>query len=215
MHDHLVIMTGHPDATSSLPRLVPVLSDSVADRLQRQLIEHSVAVGRAWRATRPDHTLSISCQGATVGQFREWLGDDLDFEADSGGSPGARMAVASVRAFTRGADRVVIMGVQCPDLDPVQIDRAFYSLEHIDCVIGPGHAGRYYLIGMVAPTPSIFAGIPWGTGAVVARTLAAVREKDLRLGMLPKLPMVHGPGDLVHAAHLVSVPVDLDPSNPI
>ncbi|MEZ4388198.1 MAG: glycosyltransferase [Candidatus Krumholzibacteriia bacterium] len=207
MVDHLVLMSGHPSAATSLPRLVPVLGDAGAARLQRRLLEHAAQVARAWRDTRPQRQVTVACQGAAAGEFRSWLGDDLDYEGDSGGSPGARMAVASVRAFSRGADRVVLMGVKCPDLDTVHLESAFFALDHMDCVIGPGHAGRYYLIGLVAPASAVFAGIPWGTGAVLGRTLAAAREQELRIGLLPTLPMLHGPGDLIHGAHLISEPV--------
>ncbi len=204
MVDHLVLMSGHPAASTSLPRLVPVLGDDGAARLQRRLLERSAQLARTWRDARPHRRVTVACQGATAGEFRSWLGDDLDYEGDSGGSAGARMAVASVRAFTRGADRVVLMGVKCPDLDVIHLESAFFALDQVDCVIGPGHAGRYYLIALVAPAPGMFAGIPWGTGAVMARTLAAARQHDLRVGTLAVLPMLHGPGDLVHAAHLIA-----------
>jgi hypothetical protein len=209
MTDHLVLMSGHPQASGSLPRLVPVLGDRGTARLQRRLLEHVTDTARRWRDSGPDRRVTVACQGASAGEFREWLGPDLDYEGDSGGSPGARRAVASVRAFTRGADRVVLAGVQCPTLDHVLLDTAFFALDHVDCVVGPGHAGRYYLVGLVAPAPYLFAGLPWGTGAVLARTLSAARDHHLRVGRLQTLPMVHGPGDLVHAAHLIAEPVDL------
>lgn len=207
MIDHLVLMSGHPHAGTTLPRLVSVLGDAGTANLQRRLLEHTARVARRWRGEHEDRRITVSCHGATAAEFRDWLGDDLDYEGDSGGSPGARMAVASVRAFTRGADRVLLIGAQCPGLTPVQIARALFALDHVDCVVGPGHAGRYYLLGLVSPTPGVFAGIPWGTGAVMARTLAAARQNDLRVGLLPSLPMVHGPGDLIHAAHLIAEPV--------
>lgn len=209
MTDHLVLMSGHPQASGSLPRLVPVLGDRGTARLQRRLLEHLADTARRWRDSGPDRRVTVACQGASAGEFREWLGPDLDYAGDSGGSPGARRAVASVRAFTRGADRVVLAGVQCPAVDNVLLDTAFFALDHVDCVVGPGHAGRYYLVGLVAPAPYLFAGLPWGTGAVLARTLSAARDHHLRVGRLPTLPMVHGPGDLVHAAHLITEPVDL------
>jgi len=207
MIDHLVLMSDHPAAGNSLPRLVSVLGDDGAARLQRSLLERAVRTARRWRDGGEDRRVTVSCRGASAREFRDWLGDDLEYDGDSGGSPGARMAVASVRAFTRGADRVLLAGVQCPDLTSAQLSRALFALQHVDCVLGPGHAGRYYLIGLVAPAPAVFAGIPWGTGAVLSRTLAAARHGDLRVGLLPTLPMVHGPGDLVHAAHLIAEPV--------
>ena len=203
MADHLILMAQYPRTGESQARLVPALGADGAARLQRRLTEHTAAVARRWRARQEGRQVSISCEGATRGEFRHWLGDDLHYIPRSGGSLGARMAVASVRAFARGADRVLLVTVDCPDLDELQIDRAGFALDHADCVLGPTEPGGYYLLGLVAPTPALFAGIPWGTGAVLGRTMAAASRERLRVGLLPALPVVRGPGDLIHAAPLL------------
>ena len=203
MPDHLILMTRYPRFGHSKSHFIPALGAKGAARLERRLIEHTAHNARAWRSLKHDHRLVVSCDGATVSEYADWLGADLDYESQCGGSRGARMAVASVRAFARGADRVIMAGTDCPDLDEVHLSRAFYGLEHADCVIGPGRNGSYYLIGLAAPTPALFAGIPWGTGAVLARTLAAVHKERLRAGLLPTLPTLAGPGDLIHAAPLM------------
>ncbi len=210
MSDHLILMTRYPRAGQSKSRFIPALGADGASRLQRKLTEHVVGVAREWRDASPGRRVQISCDRASVDEYREWLGRELDFGAESGGSLGARMAVASVRAFARGADRVVLVGTDCPDLDVGQINRGFYGLEHADCVIGPTTGGSYYLVGLVTPTPALFAGIPWGTGAVLARTLHIARQENLRVGVLPQLSVMRGPGDLIHAAPLLEVrPADV------
>jgi glycosyltransferase A (GT-A) superfamily protein (DUF2064 family) len=208
--EHLVLMCDHPRVRNGLSRLVPALGEDGVARLQTRLLEQAATTARRWSARRPERFVTVFCQGGAPTEFRSLLGDDLIYEPDSGGSEGARLAVAAVRAFTRGADRVVLAGVHCPDLSELELERACFALEHIDCVIGPGHAGRYYLIGLVAPAPSLFAGMPWGTGAVLTRTLAAARQHGLRVGLMPTLPMLHGPGDLVHAARLIGEPIASD-----
>ena len=203
MSDHLILMTRFPHAGRSKARFVPALGAQGAARLQRKLIENIVDVARRWRGEHRDRRVHVSCDRASVNEYQDWLGADLDYSAESGGSLGARMAVASVRAFTRGADRVVLVGTDCPDLGDVEVARGFYGLEHADCVIGPSRHGGYYLVGLAAPTPALFAGIPWGTGAVLARTMAIARQEDLRVGVLPELAALRGPGDLIHAAPLL------------
>ena len=203
MSDQLILMTRFPRAGQSKARFVPALGAQGAARLQRKLTENIVDVARNWRREGHDRRVLVSCDRASVNEYREWLGDDLDYGAESGGSLGARMAVASVRAFTRGADRVVLVGTDCPDLGEVEIARGFYGLEHADCVIGPTRNGGYYLVGLAAPTSALFAGIPWGTGAVLTRTMTIARQQDLRVGVLPELAALRGPGDLIHAAPLL------------
>jgi len=203
MPDHLILMTRYPRVGQSKARFIPALGAHGAARLQHRLTEYTVTVARSWRDAGRERRLCIACEGATVGEYRDWLGTDLEYEVHSGGSRGARMAVSSVRACGQGADRVVLAGTDCPELDAVQLSRAFFALDHADCVLGPSRNGGYYLIGLVAPTPALFAGIPWGTGAVLARTLAAIRQEHLRVGVLPPLPVLSGPGDLIHAAALL------------
>lgn len=204
MADHLVLMTSYPTVGESKARFIPALGPRGAARLHRTLTEHSIEVGRQWRACEPDRQIVIAGDGATLGEFRAWLGEDLDFEMQSGGSLGARLAVASVRALSRGADRVVLSTGDCPDLDTLQLSRAFFALDYTDCVVGPNRTGGYYLIGLVTPTPALFAGIPWGTGAVLCRTLDIARRENLSVGLLPALPVVGGPRDLIHAASLIA-----------
>ncbi len=204
MTDHLVLLASYPEPGQTKARFVPTLGADGALRLHRKLTEHTVAAARRWRATGRGRRIFIAADGATIGEYRAWLGEDLAYDAQSGGSQGARMAVAAVRAFSRGADRVVLAGTDCPDLDAVQMARAFFALDHADCVVGPNLTGGYYLIGLVAPTPALFAGIPWGTGAVLSRTLATARQENLRVGVMPSLPVVGGPRDLIHAAELLA-----------
>jgi len=207
MADHLILMARYPRAGESQARLVAALGAAGAARLQRRLTEHAVAVARLWRDAGRDRQVHISCEDATCGEFRDWLGDDLHYIPRTGGSLGARMAVASVRAFARGAERVLLVSTDCPDLDPAQLARACYALDHADCVLGPTTSGNYYLLGLVAPTPALFAGIPWGTGAVLPRTMAAAQQERLRVALLPQLAVVRGPGDLIHAAPLLETHV--------
>jgi len=202
--DHLIIMASYPAVGQSKTRFITTLGEEGAARLQRRLAEHTVAVARRWQAGGRSRRVFVVGDGATLGEFQSWLGEDLPYDQQSGGSLGARLAIASVRAFTRGADRVVLTGTDCPALDAVQLARAFFGLDHADCVVGPNLTGGYYLIGLVAPTPALFAGIPWGTGAVLTRTMAAARQEYLRVGLLPSLPVVGGPRDLIHAAELLA-----------
>jgi rSAM/selenodomain-associated transferase 1 len=204
MSDHLILMTRFPREGHSKPSFIPALGAAGAARLQRKLTEHAVGVARHWQTEGPDRQAHVSCGCASVDEYRDWLGHDLAYSAETGGSLGARMAVASVRAFAGGADRVVLSGTDCPDLDPAQLSRAFYSLEHADCVIGPTRTGGYYLVGIVTPTPSLFAGIPWGTGAVLASTMGIARRQRLRVAVLPEMQALSGPGDLIHAAPLLA-----------
>jgi len=52
-------------------------------------------------------------------------------------------------------------------------------------VLGPCEDGGYYLIGLAAPQPALFEGIPWSTDAVLALTVEKARQRDLSVHLLP------------------------------
>ena len=55
-----------------------------------------------------------------------------------------------------------------------------------DVVLGPCEDGGYYLVGLRAPQPALFEGIPWSTDAVFAMTLDKARARGLSVHLLPK-----------------------------
>ena len=100
---------------------------------------------------------------------------------------GARMAGVFARLFARGFDAVVIVGSDSPTLPPGRLRAALRALRAgtVDGVIGPSEDGGYYLIGLRAPCPRLFAGVPWSTERVLARTLANAAREGCRLAALP------------------------------
>jgi uncharacterized protein len=54
-----------------------------------------------------------------------------------------------------------------------------------DVVLGPCEDGGYYLIGLRAPQPHLFEGIPWSTDVVLAKTLERARARGLSVHLLP------------------------------
>jgi len=95
------------------------------------------------------------------------------------GDLGTRMAQAFAEAFAGGAERVVLVGSDVPELSHEDIREAFASLAGHDVVLGPARDGGYYLIALARPLPDLFAGIPWSTDRV--RVLTRTRAADLGL----------------------------------
>lgn len=54
-----------------------------------------------------------------------------------------------------------------------------------DVVLGPCEDGGYYLIGLRAPQPALFADMPWSTERVLALTVERARARKLRTHLLP------------------------------
>ena len=63
-------------------------------------------------------------------------------------------------------------------------------------VLGPATDGGYYLLGMKAPHPELFADIDWSTVRVAAQTRAAAQRHGLALAELAPWYDVDDPGSL-------------------
>lgn len=99
------------------------------------------------------------------------------------GPLGHRLAVAFEHLLRSPGGRAIIIGTDSPDLPLAYLKRAFQRLKHRDVVIGPAMDGGYYLIGLRAPAPSLFANIAWGTSKVFAQTLDAIEREGLSLAL--------------------------------
>jgi len=97
-----------------------------------------------------------------------------------GADLGARMHEALAAALSRG-ERAVLVGCDCPVLTVADLSDAFDALEHADAVFLPAEDGGYALVGLSRPLPALFHAMPWGTGRVMAETLARSRAAGLRL----------------------------------
>lgn len=103
------------------------------------------------------------------------------------GDLGQRMQSAFGEMFADGCELCCIIGSDAPDLPPSYILEAYRLLAEpqSDIVIGPCRDGGYYLLGMRRVWPELFTGIPWGSTAVLDRSLAAARNSGLPVSLLP------------------------------
>ena len=99
---------------------------------------------------------------------------------------GTRMHRACETLFTRGYQRVLIVGTDVPSLPLGYYKQAFELLEKHDLVLGPALDGGYYLIGLNKSVPTLFQNMPWSTGRVLALTREKANELGLTIGLLPE-----------------------------
>ncbi|HJQ83722.1 MAG TPA: TIGR04282 family arsenosugar biosynthesis glycosyltransferase [Candidatus Binatia bacterium] len=106
--------------------------------------------------------------------------------AQAGADLGERMANAIAAEFAEGAGAVVVIGVDAPHLALDTLVEAAGALAGgADVVLGPARDGGYYLIGLAAPAPELFAGIVWGGADVLAATRASALAAGLAVHLLP------------------------------
>jgi rSAM/selenodomain-associated transferase 1 len=176
-------------------RLAAAIGDAAALRVYRRLAEHTLREAAALAGegvrVRVHHTPADA--GDAV---RAWLGEGPAYLPQADGDLGTRMEDAFARAFADGAERVVIVGSDLPELSAGLLRRAFDALAAHPAVLGPARDGGYYLLGLTRPVPGIFEGIAWSTAEVLAATLSRFRAAGIEPAMLEVLADVDEAEDL-------------------
>lgn len=135
--------------------------------------------------------------------FRLLCEELFDLEVQSGQDLGARMANFFRNQFARGADRVVLIGSDSPDLPLACIESAFDALDRHDVVLGPCDDGGYYLVGMNRAIPAMFERIDWSTPNVFAQTKSRLDQLGIQPAVLESWYDVDSLDDLRRLAHAI------------
>ena len=193
--ERLIVFSRYPEPGKTKTRLASVLGVEGAARLQREMAEHALTRARPLTAGRPVG-LEVHYEGGSAGRMAEWLGPGLAYRPQVGGDLGARMEYAFAEAFRTGAEKVVLVGTDCPGITTTILRSALNLLGLFDLVLGPARDGGYYLIGLRRQAPELFRDLPWGTATVAARTLETAAKQGLRAVTVDSLVDVDRPEDL-------------------
>lgn len=135
---------------------------------------------------------------SAIDEVRALLPPRVEVVAQSAGDLGDRMRALMAQGFARGADAVVLVGSDLPDLSPEPLRAALDVLdtEPDVIVLGPAADGGYYLVG-ATQLPDVFTGIPWGGSDVLAHTEAAANRAGLTCRRVTMHSDVDRPADLM------------------
>ena len=120
-------------------------------------------------------------------EIPNWLQPTWTSDAQGQGDLGERLKRAFKDAFATGAERIVIIGSDCPEVNEQDIQSAWAALEDHDVVLGPAEDGGYWLIGLRAEQRALFENISWSTNAVFEQTVARANSANLSIDLLRKL----------------------------
>jgi len=173
--DTLIIVFARPAVPGKAKtRLIPRLGAWGAARLHARLIERTLRVARA-----------AGC-GKVELQVRRQRGRDL----------GERMFHAFRKALRRYG-RVVLIGTDCPVLQPADLRRAARLLcGACDAVLAPAEDGGYALLALKKVRGELFEGIEWGTDAVLRESLTKIKFFGWRCRLLRTVWDLDRPQDL-------------------
>lgn len=173
-------------------RLIPALGAAGAARLQRWLLQRTVAMALVadigpvslWCAGDPRHPDFIQCRAYGAVSVRHQPQGDL----------GRRMLTAVHESATSAG--VLVIGTDCPALTPGYLREAAAHLQQHDAVLAPAEDGGYVLIGLRAPIASVFEDIVWSSERVMAQTRERLQASECTWEELATLWDVDRPEDL-------------------
>jgi hypothetical protein len=192
--ERLIVFTRYPQPGKTKTRLIPALGAEGAAQLQRAMTEYTLA-----QAALLSDAVSVEVwfAGGDRQLMQTWLGSQLAYHPQPDGDLGYRMQEAFEVAFAAGYERVITIGIDCPELSSAVMQRALDVLQSHDLVLGPATDGGYYLIGLSRFIPDLFVGVDWGTVAVLSQTVAIAQRLGLAIAYLDPLTDVDCPEDLV------------------
>ena len=191
MGNHLIIFTRYPVPGTTKTRLIPALGAEGAAALQKQLTEHTIRQVQCLNAA-----VTIYFSGGTLVQMKSWLGDQWEFQPQTGDDLGDRLINAIQHSKDSGYERTVVIGIDCPEITTEILGAAFTALENNDVVLGEATDGGYYLIGLQRLIPELFQDMQWGIDSVLAETLQRTENLDLKAQILRPLSDIDYPEDL-------------------
>jgi rSAM/selenodomain-associated transferase 1 len=175
----LLVMARQPEVGRVKTRLAGAIGAEQACALYRAFL-HDLAHRFAGR--HYDLVWAVHPAGA---DFRAAVGESGRCIPQIGADLAERMHQAVASIIAAGADRVVMIGADCPHIRDAWIDEALQALDENDVVLGPSTDGGYYLVAL-RQAHDLFRGAPMGTSRVLAETLARARLLRLRVHLLPQ-----------------------------
>jgi len=128
-------------------------------------------------------------------EVQRWLQPGWFARPQGEGDLGERLARAFKECFAAGAQKVVVIGSDCPDVSARDIATAFEALDGNDVVLGPAEDGGYWLIALKRPAQFLFNDMPWSSPALLEQTRAAATAHHLKTRLLRTLCDIDTPED--------------------
>jgi uncharacterized protein len=159
-------------------RLAATIGAPEALRIYKLLVEWQLSqIPKNWTIDihfAPSDSLSL---------MENWLSpltpQKINFFPQPEGNLGIRLKTALQNSLARGADRVALMGGDCPDLTSDYLQNAESHCRSQDATIAPTLDGGYALLILNQFYPQLFENIPWSTSTVFADTKNALKLAQL------------------------------------
>lgn len=196
---HIVVMTKFPELGKVKTRLIPHLGNSGAYKLHKVLAERLI---NDIIDPLSHVTLCLHVSGGDDDEVSQWL-EGRPYTRQVEGDLGVKIKHAVDLSFQQGANKVIVLGTDCPSINEALINKVVASLDHYDLVYTPANDGGYVLVGLSKPCDNVFENIDWGTDLVMQQSVASAVEASCSLLLLQPLNDVDVAEDLAHAVEIL------------
>ncbi|MES3628965.1 MAG: TIGR04282 family arsenosugar biosynthesis glycosyltransferase [Longimonas sp.] len=194
MRNALLVFAKWPRPGRVKTRLTPVLTDEEAAALYRAFLLDLLEQTQALHADVLIHWAAP----VPAGEDPEPFATRADgMRVQKGNALGARMQHGIQDALSDGYERVAVVGSDHPTLPTAFLREAFSALARPNSItLGPSYDGGFYLIGMNACYPQVFADMRYSHPQVLNQTLTRIGQTSARLTVLPRWYDVDTPAAL-------------------
>ncbi|HEX3669925.1 MAG TPA: TIGR04282 family arsenosugar biosynthesis glycosyltransferase [Acidimicrobiia bacterium] len=187
----IIVLAKAPVPGRVKTRLCPPCDPSQAARLAKAALVDTL---QAAAATRCDRRVLV-----LDGAPGPWLPAGFEVLRQRGRGLDERLAHAFADVGAGG----LLIGMDTPQVTPAQLTASLDALDapHVDAVLGPSVDGGWWALGLRAPNPAVFLGVPMSTSHTGAAQRARLHRLRLRTRTLPIMRDVDDFDDAVAVSH--------------
>jgi rSAM/selenodomain-associated transferase 1 len=161
------------------------LAASIGDNVAAEIYQHFVTTlinrlqnlgDQRWLAVTPPEKAR---------EFESLTAEHWQLEPQVEGDLGERMQAFFSKRLAEGADRVILLGTDSPNVPLDYIQQAWELLHDNDAVLGPTEDGGYWLVGVSTDVPELFVDIPWSSPQVWEATHKALQNAGRSFASVP------------------------------
>lgn len=186
----LILFVKNKELGKVKTRLAKTIGNEKALFIYKALLQHTCRVAGSVDALRKVYYSNF------VDSNDEFEGDLFEKRIQVDADLGMKMYAAFKDGFGEQAEKVVLIGSDCYEIDASVIEQAFKYLDENDFVLGPANDGGYYLVGMRKLNKSIFENMTWSTENVLLDTILDIKKQEKSFFLLPTLTDVDEEKDL-------------------
>jgi len=183
----LAVMTKAPQAGRVKTRLTPLLSPGEAAALNTCFLHDTATAISSAASSGKAQGVGVYTPVGAESAYSGILPGEFILVPQRGDKFGERLQAATDDLLQLGFSAVCLIDSDSPTVPPTAFAQAVeYLSRSEDCVVlGPSDDGGYYLIGLKKSHHELFDQIDWSTERVLEQTIAAAREIDLPVHLLP------------------------------